>query len=69
MTDLFKDLTWKCHICGEERPDALIGVAKHHHLAPSGVEMDENVRYCIDRPACQEGASAFCFVGKPELHT
>lgn len=48
------DLTWSCHVCGDERPDAVIGVA---HQPVPGMEgwfpaAHWNVRYCLDRPTC-----------------
>ena len=49
-------LTWTCHVCGAERPDALIGVHSRDVVLGSGVTARENVRYCLDRPACAEGA-------------
>jgi hypothetical protein len=58
--------SWTCHVCGDERPDSLIGVHKHHHGAglcechpDDRFEWQENVRYCRDRPACAEGATTF----------
>ena len=51
--------SWTCHVCGDERPDALISVHKTDRSEefgfPSGTWV-ENVRYCNDRPACIEGA-------------
>ena len=58
----WNNLTWTCHICKEERPDHLIGVMKHP-LIINGQEFGEqNVRYCLDRLACAEGAIHFRFV-------
>lgn len=53
MTDL-RRLTWTCMVCGEERPDAMISVARH---PVPGLEewfpaTRTNVRYCNDRRAC-----------------
>lgn len=60
------DESWICHICHRLRPDALIGVFKHDRSAdwnlPPGSVM-ENVRYCLDTPACLEAARRFSFVG------
>ena len=55
--------TWKCHICGEERPDAKISVLTkpliiNGQVVPGG---QQNIRYCNDRPACIEGAKEFSF--------
>lgn len=49
------NLTWTCHVCGEERPDDKISV--HSKWASvAGIEVKQNVRYCNDRPECAEGA-------------
>lgn len=64
-------LTWTCHICNEERPDAKISVFKHKHpgsLDGNTIEFTENVRYCNDRDRCLEGAKQFCFMGHAEDH-
>jgi hypothetical protein len=42
---------WTCHVCGEERPDDRISV----YTEEVGIA-SVNVRFCNDRPACQEGA-------------
>jgi hypothetical protein len=49
-------LTWKCHVCGDERPDALIGVFSKEVELAGGVMATQNVRYCLDRESCVEGA-------------
>jgi len=49
-------MTWTCHVCGDERPDEFISVAKHKHLYPNGFEIQNNVRYCNDRKACRVAA-------------
>jgi len=63
---VFNNLIWKCHICGEERPDDKISV----HTSPlilQGQEMgSQNVRYCNDKPDCQEKAKTFSFVKNNE---
>ena len=56
-------LTWKCHICHEERPDDKISVLSkpiiiNGQVVPGG---QQNIRYCNDRPACIEGAEGFSF--------
>lgn len=53
--------SWTCHICGQERPDALIGVwsTKRRY---EGVEMKENVRYCKDNPECFKAAQKYSFL-------
>ena len=55
--------TWKCHICGDERPDEKISVLSkpivtNGQVVPGG---QQNIRYCNDRPACIEGAEVFSF--------
>lgn len=49
------NLTWQCHVCKAERPDAKISVYTTTKLV-QGVEMKQNVRYCNDNPTCLEGA-------------
>jgi len=56
MSDLRAFASWKCHICGEERPDDKISVLSKPYII--GVQ---NIRYCNDRPACIEGAKDFSF--------
>ena len=56
-------LTWKCHVCGDERPDEKISVlSKPITINGQVVPGDEqNIRYCNDRPTCIEGAKDFSF--------
>lgn len=49
------NLTWTCHVCKEERPDAKIGVHSEKRIL-NGVEFQTNVRYCVDRESCRDGA-------------
>ena len=49
--------TWKCHVCGDERPDDKISVYTTTDMV-NRVQIDTNVRYCNDRPACAGGAPA-----------
>ncbi len=59
--------TWKCHVCGEERPDDKISVLSKPLIINGQVVPDspQNIRYCNDRPACIEGAKEHClFKGK-----
>jgi hypothetical protein len=63
---LFENLTWKCNVCGDERPDAQISVFVHdlsaeNHL-PAGT-FCYNLRFCNDRADCIEKAKI-----KPKLH-
>lgn len=54
---MFEDLTWTCHICSDERPDAAISVHKQPVLSDLGDDLiQRNIRYCNDRPSCHEGA-------------
>jgi len=55
------DLTWTCHICGQERPDDKISVLTKKLIMNGGVIADENIRYCNDSAACIEGATVFSF--------
>jgi hypothetical protein len=66
MTVTFdKDLTWTCHICKRERPDAMISVFKTDISAEIGLSggsvLEQNVRYCNDNPDCTEKAKTFRF--------
>ncbi len=59
-----RNITWTCHICGEERPDNMIAVHKtdlssEHGLPPE--TMQQNVRYCKDKPDCFTEALNFRF--------
>ena len=61
-------MTWTCHLCGRERPDALIGVyrtdiSSEHGLPPGTV--GHNVRYCRDNPRCVERAKTFRLIRPP----
>lgn len=57
------DLTWTCHVCGEERPDERISVFSSTQTIPgTDATMTQNVRYCNDRPACVEGAKTINFM-------
>jgi hypothetical protein len=60
-------LTWTCHICRRERPDAQIAVWEHQRSLPylgpgHAVNFHEYVRFCRDDAACRERAKAFHFV-------
>lgn len=54
-------LTWRCHLCGSERPDAKISVFSRTHPIEDcgGATFQENIRYCNDRPGCIAGARTF----------
>lgn len=60
-----ESLFWTCHVCGDLRPDAAISVLTTRRRL-HGVEFEENVRYCNDRPACAEGAKAKRFMPAAE---
>jgi hypothetical protein len=47
---------WTCHVCGDYRPDSAISVYSSTIMLAGNIPMQQNVRYCNDRPACQEGA-------------
>lgn len=58
-------LTWTCHVCKAERPDARISVhvtdmSPRFGLPPGSAE--QNVRYCNDRQACIDGAPQVRFL-------
>jgi hypothetical protein len=58
MTVDFASMTWTCNVCGAERPDAIISVAKRPGPYLSDrVRPVWNIRYCNDRPACVEHAN------------
>jgi len=59
-------LTWKCHVCGDERPDAKISVLTKPLVVNGVVFGEQNIRYCNDRLACIEGAPDVDFVKKKE---
>lgn len=52
---------WTCHVCGDYRPDARIGVYSRLEVF-CRVPVTENIRYCVDRPACVEGAKTKTFL-------
>lgn len=59
---MFDAGTWTCHVCGRERPDALISVFSRQGKV-GGVEMQQNVRYCNDTASCVEEAPGISFLG------
>lgn len=48
------NMTWKCDICGEERPDNMIQVLSYPLIDMPGAE--RNLKFCHDRPECRAGA-------------
>lgn len=62
------DLTWTCHACGDVRPDSEIAVfSRVHPIERSGATMSENIRFCADRPACEERAQHISLLGQPGM--
>ncbi len=60
------ELTWSCHICGEERPDARISVVKTDTSDQYGLPLgtvEQNVRYCNDNPDCRQKAQHKQLIG------
>jgi hypothetical protein len=57
-----ENLTWTCHICKKERPDALISVLSKPLIIAGQQAGNQNIRYCNDNPECIEGAKTFSFV-------
>lgn len=53
--------TWTCHVCGDERPDENIAVLRSHKRFGT-VVLSQNVRYCVDRLECAEGAAHVDFL-------
>ena len=53
--------TWKCHICGEERPDDKISVLSKPLTIDGRVIGQQNIRYCNDRASCRELAKDYSF--------
>lgn len=58
------NLTWTCHVCGDERPDPFISVLSTKRTTLNNVELQENVRYCNDRSECIEGAKHVSWIGE-----
>lgn len=58
---MLDNLTWKCHICGEERTDDKISVMVKPIML-GGIQVDQNIRYCNDNSACFENAKTFYFI-------
>ena len=47
------EITWKCSVCRENRPDSKISVAQATAL---GGSWTVNKKYCNDKPDCREKA-------------
>lgn len=68
-----KELSWKCDICGEERPDAKISVLSKplissglFYLGRTALPLssgrvcgEQNIKYCNDKASCVEGAKEY----------
>lgn len=48
------NLTWKCQICGKERPDEKISVISYPMKRLPGAEI--NLKYCNDNQECEKEA-------------
>ena len=64
------ELTWKCHVCGEVRPDVFISVcakdmSKEYGL-PTGT-FKQNVRYCNDNAECAQKALTKTLIAGKEV--
>lgn len=54
--------TWKCHMCGEERPDDKISVLSYPIKDLPGAVA--NQRYCNDKDECYQAAKEKAKTGK-----
>lgn len=52
MTLDWAGMSWSCHGCGSERPDAAISVLTQSVPLERGGSMSLSLRYCNDRPNC-----------------
>lgn len=61
-------LVWRCHLCGDERPDDRISVLSRVHPIKDagGATYSENIRYCNDRTSCISKAQTFSFLEQVE---
>ncbi len=48
----FKELTWRCDACGDERPDEKISVLSVPWVIGGRVVGQRNYKYCNDKPDC-----------------
>jgi len=53
--------TWKCHVCGEDRPDSKISVLTKPLFIQGRNVGEQNIRYCNDKDECKEKAKTFSF--------
>ncbi len=59
--------TWKCHICGYERPDSKISVLTKPLMRNGRGFGLQNIRYCNDKPGCVEEAKTFDLFANKEM--
>lgn len=56
---------WTCHVCGEMRPDSKISVeTKTVPIKGTESTIEQNIRYCNDKPKCKVGAKKVDFIRK-----
>jgi len=58
--------SWRCHVCGKERPDDKISVLSKPIIINEQFVGEQNVRYCNDDPSCMAGAERVDFLKKKE---
>ena len=67
LLEWFRTLTWKCDVCGEERPDEFISIWKtdesDRYDLPAGSWI-RNWKYCNDREVCCERVRAHQLIEK-----
>lgn len=60
IRQLIENTKWRCHACGEMRPDKYIKVYKHDVSAQYNFDsgtLIHNFRYCSDNHICVDKAS------------
>ncbi len=58
-----RNLTWRCHVCGKERPDDKISVFVKPIFLPDGrICGQQNIHYCNDNPDCIKKAKDMDFL-------
>jgi hypothetical protein len=62
-----RDLSWACHICGDERPDVFISVMRRPLERPPTPGARANIRFCNDRPGCATTAATMSNFGGIKL--
>ncbi|MBA7648703.1 hypothetical protein ES703_56491 [subsurface metagenome] len=56
------ELTWTCHICERERPDAKISVVSKPLIINGKTVGQQNIHYCNDNPECAAAAAEYSFI-------